>query len=320
MAEQWLRRCKLKVQKKQGGEEALDLSDFKIYAHISQATVDAPKAAEIYIYNLSTNTMNALAGADNENLGATVTLEVGYQSTPLELLFKGQVFQYRRGRDNEVDTWLCILCQSGDHLKTHAVINQCVPAGTTIDEAGKVLVAETAKHDIEQGEIPQLSDQAYPRGRVFFGGLYTHLEQFYNENNVFLDVDDGILGANTYVGYRTEPMIVLNRKSGMIGMPQLTMEGLEVTCLLNPKLKRGQRVQVDMTNMQTEAYDIAYGQQGVDQPSKNPNLATNAGGIFIIQSIESTLDNRGNDWYSKLICTAIGATVPKSGISITAVD
>lgn len=320
MAEQWLRRCKLKVQKKQGSEEALDLSAFKIYAHISQATTDAPKAAEFYIYNLSTETMNKLAGEDNENLGATVSLEVGYQSTPLELFFKGQVFQYRRGRDNEVDTWLCILCQSGDHLKTHAVVNQCVPSGTTIDEAGKILVAETEKQGVEQGEIPKLSDQAYPRGRVFFGGLYTHLEQFYNENNVFLDVDDDILGAHTYVGYRTEPMIILNRKSGMVGMPQLTMEGLEVTCLINPKLKRGQRVQVDMTNMQTEAYDIAYEPQGVDQPHKNPNLATNTGGIFIIQSIDSILDNRGNDWYSKLICTALGATVPKSGISITAVD
>ena len=223
MAEQWLRRCKVKVQKKQGAEEALDLSSFKIYAHISQATTDAPKAAEIYIYNLSTNTMNALAGEDNENLGATVTIEVGYQNTPIELLFKGQVFQYRRGRDNPVDKWLRILAQSGDHLKTYATVNQCVPAGTTIDEAGKILVAETVKHDIEQGEVPALSDQAYPRGRVFFGGLYSHLEQYYNENNVFLDVDDGILNANTYVGYRTEPMIILNRQSGMVGIPQLTM-------------------------------------------------------------------------------------------------
>ena len=80
------------------------------------------------------------------------------------------------------------------------------------------------------------------------------------------------------------------------------------------------RVQVDLTNMQTESYDIAYGQQGVDQPHKNPNLATNAGGLFIVQSTEHTLDNRGNDWYTKSICTAVGATVPKSGISITAVD
>lgn len=320
MSEIWLRKCRLSIQIEQGKPEALDLSEFKIYFHIGQATTETPKAAEIYIYNLSDETMNRLCGSDNEKKDTIITLEVGYKDTPFETLFKGQVFQFRRGRDNQVDRWLCVLAQSGDHLKKYAVVNQCVPSGTTIDETGKLLVAEAENHGVESGEIPALSDQKYPRGRVFFGSLYTHIEQFYTENDMFIDMDDGILNANTYVGYRTEPVIILNRDSGMIGMPQLTTEGLKVSCAINPKLKRGGRVQVDMSNLQTEAYDISYGQQEVGKPQKNANLATNKGGLFVIQSLESVGDTRGEDWYHNLVCTAIGATVPKSGVSITAVD
>lgn len=97
-------------------------------------------------------------------------------------------------------------------------------------------------------------------------------------------------------------------------------EGLKVSCAINPKLKRGGRIQVDMTNLQTEAYDIDFEQQGKDQVFKNPNTTTNKGGLFIIQSIESIGDTRGEDWYHNLVCTAVGATVPKSGVSIKGVD
>lgn len=320
MSEIWLRKIKLSIQIDQGNPEALDLSEFKINFHIGQATAETPKAAEIYIYNLSDETMNKLAGSDSEKKDTIVTLEVGYRDTPLETLFKGQVFQFRRGRDNQVDRWLCVLAQSGDHLKNFAVVSRGVPAGTSINNTGKILIAEAENHGVTAGEIPVLSDQKYPRGRVFFGSLYSHMGQFYTENDVFIDMDDGILNANTYVGYRTEPVIILNRDSGMIGMPQMTTEGLKVACAINPKIKRGGRIQVDTTNLQTEAYDIDFDRQGKDQVFKNPNTTTNKAGLFIVQSIESIGDTRGEDWYHNLVCTAIGATVPKSGVSIKGVD
>lgn len=320
MAEQWLRQFKLTIQLQKGAPEALDLSQFKIYFRIGQATRDTPQAAEIYIYNLSDDTMNKLAGNDSENKDTIITLEFGYKGSPLEIIFKGQVFQFRRGRDNPTDKWLCVLAQAGEHLKNYGVINQSIPAGTTIDDAGKALNKEMEKYDVVTGEVPQLSDQQYPRGRVFFGSLYNHMEQFYTENDIVFDISDGMFTANTIFGHLNKAEITLNRDTGMVGMPQLTTEGLEVTCLLNPKLKRGVRINVDMKNMQTESYDIAYEQQGKDQDFKNPNKATNLDGVFIIQAVEMVGDTRGTECYSNLVCTALNATVPKSGVSIKAVD
>ncbi|WP_407488448.1 baseplate hub protein [Acinetobacter baumannii] len=320
MTLQWERKCKLTVQINNGQPDALDLSDFRIVFHVGQATTSTPKAAEFYIYNMSESTMNRLAGVNNERIDTTVILECGYLLGPMEVVFKGRVFQFRRGRDNPTDTWLCILAQSGDKLKSTALVNQCIPAGTTINDSGKILIAEANKQGVESGDLVELRQQQYPRGRVFFGSLEQNLRQFYEENNMLIDFSDDTLSMVPVASYIPVPVQILTAKTGMVGMPQLTSEGLKVTCLLNPKMKWGGRVQVDMTNLQTEGFDISYGGQKVDQAQKDPKMATNAGGLFLIRSVEHYGDTRGNDWYTYLVCIGIDTMVPKSGITIESVD
>lgn len=299
--------------------EALDFSDFRITFRVAQPTVDQPKYAEIYIYNLSENTINQLCEID-EGKGSEVILEVGYGSNPLQMLFHGTVFQYRKGRDNPTDTWLCILAQVADGFKQHAIINQCVPAGTKIDDVKNTLVDQCKDYGIEFGVIGKLSDQEYPRGRVFFGSLNDRLRDIAEDNNMTYYVADGVLNMYSINQYITESAIKLSLSTGLIGMPMLTSEGLDVTCLLNPQIMRGTRLEVDLTNLQSDAYDISYGGQQVDQPQKNPKMATNAQGYFIVQSVEHYGDTRGNEWFTKTISTAPGAVVPMTGASIKAVN
>ena len=319
MSEQWMRQCKLTVQVDKEQPQALDLSDFHIYFHISQPTTETPKAAEIYIYNLSKTTMDLLCGADDQRKDSQVILEVGYEGSALEIIFKGKVFQYRRGRDNQLDTWLCILAQSCDVAKNNAVINQTVPAGASINDTKNTLLKGYEEAGLQLGNSPELSDQKLIRGRVLFGSLDLNMQQFSKDNDLAYSLSDDEIHMRIVDKYTIEPVQILSANTGVVGMPQLTSEGLKITCLLNPKLKWGGRVQVDMTNMQTEAYDINYGGQMVDQPFKNPKLSTSADGMFIICSIERTGDNRGNDWHDSLVCIAVGAVVPKSGVSIIGV-
>lgn len=68
MTLQWKRNCKLTIQLDQSEPKALDLSEFKITFQVSQPTTEQPKAAEIYIYNLSSETMNLLAGVDSQKI------------------------------------------------------------------------------------------------------------------------------------------------------------------------------------------------------------------------------------------------------------
>mgnify|MGYP001565112148 CR=1 FL=1 len=319
MTLQWKRNCKLTIQIDANEPKALDLSQFKIVFQVSQATTDQPKAAEIYIYNLSANTMNLLAGVDSQKINTQVVLECGYGSE-LSVVFKGRVFQYRRGRDNPTDTWLCVLAISGDVVRNEALVNVCLPAGTSKSEAGNTLIEETNKYGLVTGEIADISEQQYPRGRVFFGSLHESIQQFGKENNVEFDYADDVISSISTLRYSVEPVQELTPKTGLVGLPQLTSEGLIVKCLLNPKLKRKGRIQIDMSNLQTESYDIAWGSQGLDQPHKNPKTAASADGMFVIQAIEHTGDTRGDEWYTHLVCTAINAVVPKTGITINAAD
>ena len=319
MTLQWKRNCKLTIQIDANEPKALDLSQFKIVFQVSQATTDQPKAAEIYIYNLSANRMNLLAGVDSQKINTQVVLECGYGSE-LSVVFKGRVFQYRRGRDNPTDTWLCVLAISGDVVRNEALVNVCLPAGTSKSEAGNTLIEETNKYGLVTGEIADISEQQYPRGRVFFGSLHESIQQFGKENNVEFDYADDVISSISTLRYSVEPVQELTPKTGLVGLPQLTSEGLIVKCLLNPKLKRKGRIQIDMSNLQAESYDIAWGSQGLDQPHKNPKTAASADGMFVIQAIEHTGDTRGDEWYTHLVCTAINAVVPKTGITINAAD
>lgn len=318
MSLQWGRLCRLTIQINKDAPEALDLSDFHIYFHISQPTTEAPKAAEIYIYNVSKSTMNKLCDADDQKVSCQVILEAGYEDSGFTTLFKGEVFQYRRGRDNQTDTWLCVLAVSGKVVKTETVIGIAVPAGTSVNETKNILLKEYEGAGLQLGESPQLSDQKLIRGRVLFGSLDANMQQFSKDNDLAYTLSDDEIHMRIVDKYTIEPVQILSAKTGVIGMPQLTSEGLNITCLLNPKLKWGGRVQVDMTNMQTEAYDVAWGSAGLDQPFKNPRLASGADGMFIICSATHNGDNRGSDWYTNLVCIGVGATVPKSGISYTA--
>lgn len=319
MTLQWKRKFRLTIQVDSNEPRALDFSEFRCVFQVSQATSEQPKAAQIFIYNVSAQTMNLLAGVDNQKTDTTVILECAYGSDQLQTIFKGRVFQYRRGRENPTDTFLCVLAISGDKVQSEALINQCVPSGTTINELGNVVVEEAKKSGMEVGELVELSTQAYPRGRVLFGSLHGYIQKIGKENNVIFDYSDDVLSSVDIDKYSIEPMQILTPTTGLVGMPELTSEGLNVKCLLNPKLKRMGRVQVDMTNLITQQYDIAYKVEGKDQVHKNPKTATNAEGIFVIQAIEHNGDTRGDEWYTTMVCTAVGAAVPKSGIVYLAV-
>ncbi len=319
MTLQWKRKCRLTLQMDGSSPEAFDFSEFHIVFNVGQPDVTKPKFAEIYIYNLSLAKMNLLCGIDIQKINNIVNLEIGYAAEGLSILFKGVVFQYRRGRDNPTDTWLCILAQSSDAVINYQTINKSIPAGTSVDQVKQELLGEYSKAGLQIGEHPELSDQRLIRGRVLFGSLHENMLQFAKENeSVMCLADDEIFMAQANK-YTLAPVQVLTAKTGMIGMPQLTSEGLHVNSLMNTKLKFMGRVQIDLSNLQTEAYDIQYGSQQKDQVFKDPKKATGASGIFIIVSVIHRGDNRGNAWYSELICKSIDGVVPKSGVSITAV-
>lgn len=300
--------------------KALDLSDMRIVFKVNQATSDNAQFAEIYVYNLSEQTMNTLEGDGVVVAGQKVILEAGY-GDDMDIIFKGDVFQVRRGRESQTDTWFCILAQAGNQTLSTAVVRKEFPAGTTPKQMQDFIKAEYLNYGVDTGYMCKVSDdQGLPRSKSVFAPLKDFLKQFCRDNNAEAIIEDDTikmlpLGENTGT-----PAYVLNTRTGLVGMPQLTTDGLNVTSLLNPRLKYGGQIKVDIDSIQTQSYDTSYGGGYIDQTQKSLDTAAGKYGRYNIISVTHSGDTRGNDWYTQMIAVGLGAQVQISGTSIKAVE
>lgn len=300
-------------------QTALDLSDMRIVFNINQASIDNPQFAEIYVYNLSKDTMSRIDNNGTSGNGQTIILEAGYGDNAA-IIFKGQAFQFRRGRESQTDTWFCILAQAANVALSTAVVNVTHPAGTTQKQIRDHMKEEFKKCGVDAGYMCNVSDdQGLPRSKSIMATLADYLKQFCNTNNTDAVIEDDTLKMIPRGGSNSEPAFVLSPKTGMVGMPQLTTDGLNVTCLLNPRLKWGGQIQVDPESIQTPLYDISYQNQYVDQTQKSLETARGQQDRYNIISVNHRGDTRGDDWYTELITVGVGAQVQISGTSIKAV-
>ena len=313
MTQLFRRQCQLIVGLQAGGTDALDMSEFRIRFKINQAMVGKPGSAEIYIYNLSEKTMAKFVGE-----GQSVALYAGYEQN-IGLIFFGQVFQIRRGRESPTDTYMFILAQMADVAHNYAVVSGTLAKGWTMEDQRRSALDAMAKYNVEGGALSVLPDVKMPRGKVLYGTSREYLDHIAQSANQEWGYD----GNKVVMVDRNKPTdrlaFVLNTNTGMIGMPVLTSEGLRVTSLMNHRLKMGGQVQVDESSVQTQTFDITP--QGMPNNAFiDPKQALGADGFYNIVSVEHRGDTRAQDWYTDLVCVGVNAIVPISGPMITAVQ
>ncbi|WP_019103385.1 phage protein [Chromobacterium haemolyticum] len=311
MSRQWIRACKLIVGLQSGSDEALDLSAFRIRFVVRQQMTSTPQSAEIYVYNLSKETAARFIGEGQE-----VTLQAGYQDS-CDVIFKGTVRQIRRGRESQTDTYVCILAQSGDQAHSYAVMNKTVAAGWTPSSAQNAMLQSMSEYGLTAGYSPTLPGFSMPRGKSFYGMTRDYLSDFSDTHSLQWAYDNGqIIFTPTNAPLPGEAYVI-NRDTGMIGMPVQTITGIYVTALLNPKLGRGRQIKIDNASIQRPTLDVAYGSDR-DNYFKGDS-ALDADGYYKIQSAEFVGDTRGDVWQVMMCCTGVNASQPVSGATINAV-
>lgn len=313
MTQLFRRQCQLIVGLQAGGTDALDMSEFRVRFKLTQAMVGKPGAAEIYIYNLSEATMAKFVAE-----GQSVALYAGYKQN-MGLIFFGQVFQIRRGRESPTDTYMFILAQMADTAHNYAVVSGTLAKGWTMEDQRRSALQAMAPYNVESGALSTLPATKMPRGKVLYGTSREYLDHIAQSANQEWGYD----GNKVVMVDRNKPTdqqaFVLNTNTGMIGMPVLTSEGLRVTSLLNHRLKMGGQVQVDESSVQTQTFDLTP--QGLPNNAFiDPKQALGADGFYNIVSVEHRGDTRAQDWYTDLVCVGVNAIAPISGPLITAVQ
>lgn len=319
MSENWKRTCQLIVGIKKGVPEALDFSNLRIAFEVRQALNGQPAITEVYIYNLSSETMNKFKGDDEQfTTGQDFSLYAGYEGN-IGLIFQGQVFQFRRGRESPTDTYLCIIAQNADIQHNFAVVKGTLAAGHNLEQRKQAIIKAFQDNGVKNGYLaPAVNETKAPRGKTYFGLASDYLNEYADNNNQ--DWAYGEDGEITVVD-RKQPAnpkaYLLSTATGLIGMPQLTASGLSAEILLNPKIRLNDQVQIDEGIVQTENFDTGYGQQELDKPFKQ---AFGANGYYRVVGISHSGDTRGDTWTTSIVALGVGATQAITGVAISGVQ
>ncbi len=303
MTRQWKRACKLTIE---GDSKAIDLSELRIKFAIRQGDVRTPSVADIRVYNLSEKTAQAIKKEFRK-----VTLEGGYEENSA-LLFTGEVRQVRTGRENPVDTYLDILATNADRAFNFGVVNKTLAAGHTFKDQVEVAFQAMKPFDVTMGFIADLGPVKMPRARVLFGMARDVLTRVGFSTNTSWSIQNGKLQMVKNSGFMPGDVVVLNSRTGMIGRPVQTIEGIIVRCLINPEIRVTRRVKIDQASIQVAPLNVSDQGAPLNAEPNLPKLADD--GIYKVLFIEIEGDTRGQPWYMDLICIRADGTLPASQV------
>lgn len=280
--------------------QGLDLSRMHFTFETQQMDDQTPNNCWIRVYNLSDATIKRLIDRFDG-----VVLQAGYKNGVFGTVFAGAIRQFRSGRESNVDTYLDLLCADGDIGYNFGVIASTLSGGMSIRDA---INKAAASMSMVTDKIPvQLgAGQQYIRSKVLWGMGRKVLRDAARSLDASWSIQNGAVQMTPMTGYQPGTAVVLNARTGMIGVPQLTDDGVRVRCLLNPKIRVGGLIKINNQDInQTFQQDAKDLRQFNGWTTLNRSAKINADGVYQVFVAEHRGDTRGNDWYSDLTCLSV---------------
>lgn len=318
------RKCTLQISNAAG--TTLDLSEFRIVFHIEAHDQDFPGTAVIRIYNLDPKTVNQI-----QTEYQVVTLQAGYQAGPFAAIFVGAIKQFRIGKEDSVSTYLDLLCADQDILYNATPISQPLAAGWTPQRVVAQVVAAAndanavIAHPESQVSVNDFSETFLegsgilpaPRGKVLYGSAKSVLKSTASTLNCSWSIQKGVLQIIPFDRYLPSQVVTLTQFSGVVGIPEVTNEGIKIKCLLNPLIEVGGTIQLNNALVNQIANALGnFVPPGASGGSKGlafnaANADKNAIQYFANVGLDSKLyrvlvveyegDTRGGPWYANII-------------------
>jgi len=290
MSQQYKRACTLTLGAASGKQ--YDVSALRITFRVRHATRQTPKSAEIRVYNLAAGTANEILAEFDR-----VRLSAGY-GEQVDPIFTGTAIQIRRGRESGTTTYLDILATDGEKAYNFSIVNKALSAGATQDDILRAVLEAVKPFGVTLGRTVPLNPRPLPRGVVLTGPVKSILRVFADANGLDWYFEDGRL--NLVRAADTAPagsVIELNRGTGLIGLPEQTINGINVRCLLRPAIRAGTFVRLSNESIQRAPLNPDYA-------AVNSFPAISRQGLYKVFAVDTLGDTRGQPWYSDLTCVA----------------
>jgi hypothetical protein len=301
-------------------QPGIDISNLRCSFSIQKIVLNTPNMLYARIYNLAPATLAKVIAFTR------VQVYAGYKHANYGMIFDGEVIQYRRGKENPVDTYLEIHAADGETALNGTVQFKTYPAGTK--ERQKLDDLNDKKKQLDPSfKVEHIDENLYQaqsqRDSVVVGHSRTIERRIMLASGAQHFLDNGKFIAITNEGYRKTEKVILSPSTGLIGLPEVTPQGIQAKCLLNPKLMLGGIVKIDSKLLSAVAYtpgstskvDASGNVVGGETGGKvfNTNMwrqqfeaaYTSPIGEYKILLMTYTGDTRGNPWYCDLICIAM---------------
>jgi hypothetical protein len=304
------------------GATGIDLSNLHLRFELKQSDTQTPNTAYARVYNLSQNTLNRIYSLSAQSQGYAVTakgaeyarliIQAGYQPPGnFGVIFDGTIKQLKRGRERNVDSYLEVLASDVDLPYNFGLISQTLAGGVTPQQQLGAIVKgqnQYADDPVALGDLSGMTGGVLPRGKVLWGMGRDEYWNLGQTTGTKLFIINGTLQAMPLTGYLPGQAVVLNSKTGMIGTPEATQNGIEITCLLNPKLRIGTLVQINNADI-NQSTVLNRGVGGVLNDISLFASTTNDG-FYRIAAIDYEGDTRGEPWYCQLTCLSVDVSAP----------
>lgn len=261
----------------------LDVSALRVTGTISDTLVSSYNPCEITIYNLNRNTEKLIMSQGKE-----IYIEMGYDYPELYgAVFSGKVYQARRGKANVTDYTLTLKALGSYDILASGIVGLSAKRGTNYRELLD-LIASTSNPPLEVGEVPEGwgEEAQLSRGMSLVGKTKDVLDGIAESTNAIIRIDDGKINVVELQETPTEAF-ELNYKTGLIGQPVQTREGVDFQCLINPKIMLNSWVHIN--NALINEADIQYGDIAVQ--------TLDVDGLYRVIERQFQFDTRGNEWY-----------------------
>lgn len=330
-SQQWLRKIELLVYESNSSKgTALNLTpdprtQLQVVWQVRKSTTQSPNLLNAKIYNLAPSTIAKVVTLKR------VQLSAGYIHGRYGNIFNGTVVQYRRGKENSTDTYLEIIAGDGDDSITKDIIQGKWAAGTvmrTVIQDQLKQMKGTDAQPIAVGDVVMGSygDQKLLRQMTSCRMGQAAIRDHCNGGNADWFIDDGKHQIVDRTKYRPGDAAILSPSTGLVGIPEVTPQGIQARCLLNPDLKLGGLVKIETSILSGAAFtpgmDTKLDSSGNPIPNLDPATAgvtanpalfgqqlissfTSPTGTYKILLLDHNGETRGNPWYSSIVCVAL---------------
>lgn len=288
----------------------LDLSNLRFTFSVKSMDVETPNTLTVRVYNPSASTVAAIKQGEFTK----VTLSAGYEANVnYGVIFYGDIKRVNIGREDNVNSYVEILAGDGDLAYNFGIVNTTVGANSSPQQRFAVLSDRYNNYGISTDPNAQNAFTTVggilPRGAVLFGLIRDEMAALAQAAQARWSIQKGVLTVIPNSGYLPGEAVVLNSQSGLIGVPEVTDNGVNVRMLLNAKLRIGGLVSINqnLINQQIVQQQGYPSYTGLYFPAQ-----TASDGTYRVLVINHAGDTRGQGWYTDIVCLAVNVAAPGS--------